>query len=176
MVLFILGVVFDGLDAQEGGSKKQSEDEKKRHQLFLSNLGRPDRHGHGQAAGDQDDGIEASEAQVETLAAFCEDSGVAMAVDRVGEEHAAEKEDFGGQENPHAQGSRFLLLLHGLKMAVQFARAMHAVLLLLFKSWCGSHHAAGGGKSRALQNADRSSGVGKDEPYPEPKSNPQSSP
>src|SRR6266478_8739658 len=132
VVLFILGVIFDGLDAEKNGAKKQSQDKKECDELLFSDLGGPDRHGHGQAAGDEDDGVETAKFQVEALATFREDSGIGMTVDGIGQEHAAEKEDFGSQENPHAEGSRFFLLLHRLKMPVKFAGAMHAVLLFFY--------------------------------------------
>jgi hypothetical protein len=57
-----------------------------------------------------------------------------VAIDGVGHEQAAEEENFGDQEYPHAERGGFLLLLERFEMAVQFSGAVHAVLLFLKQS------------------------------------------
>src|SRR5882724_13388520 len=52
-----------------------------------------------------------------------------MAVDRVGEEDATEKENFLNQEDPHAERGGFLLLVQRLVLPKQLSGAMHSVLL-----------------------------------------------
>src|SRR5436189_241879 len=44
------------------------------------------------------------------------------------------EDDCGDQENPHPECSGFLLLLERFKVSVQFAGAMHALLLFLNQS------------------------------------------
>src|SRR5882672_3616229 len=65
-----------------------------------------------------------------------------MAVDRVGEEDATEKENFLNQENPHAKRGGFLLLVQRLVLPVQLSGAMHSVLLQLLR-WRLRHRSTG---------------------------------
>jgi hypothetical protein len=129
VVLYVLGVILDRLHAEKDAAQDQREREKKSDELSLSNLSAPHGHGHGQAAGDQDHCIEAAKPQVQTLAALSEYARIGMPVNGVSEEEAAKEQNLGGQKDPHAESGRFLLLLHRLKMSVQFFRAMHSVLL-----------------------------------------------
>jgi len=89
----------------------------------------PDGHGHGQTAHNQHNGIASSEGDIQRVAADAEGGTEGAAIDGVSEEQAAEEQDLGDQENPHAERSGFLLLLERLKMSVQIAGAMHSVLL-----------------------------------------------
>ena len=66
---------------------------------------------HGQAAGEQDGGVDGAEADVELVAGVGERRRVQRAVDDVGGEQAAEEHDLGDQEHPHAERRRLVLLL-----------------------------------------------------------------
>ena len=55
-------VVLDALDAEEDGAEDQGGNEEEGDELFLADLGGPDGHGHGEAAADQDDGIDGAPA------------------------------------------------------------------------------------------------------------------
>src|SRR5580704_1162671 len=116
MMLDIFIVVFNGLHAEEDTAQKQGKNEEGGDQLFLSNLCGPHRHGHGQAAADQNHGVEAAELQIQRAAGVGEDQGVGVTVDGVGEEEAAKEKDFGGQKDPHAESSGLLLLFERLKL------------------------------------------------------------
>ncbi len=96
---------------------------------FLPTCARPHRHGHGEAAGQQDDGVDAAQLQAQGVAAHGERGEVYVPVDGVGEHDAAEKHHFGDQEDPHPEIGRVLLLLESLKLSVQFSGAMHSALL-----------------------------------------------
>src|SRR5271167_2154578 len=134
VVLDELVVIFDALDAQEDGAQNQSGNEEEGDQLFPAHLGGPYRHSHGQAATDEDDGVDGTPAQFDGAAGKRKNVRVSVAVDGVGEEEAAEEQYFGGQKDPHAKCGGFLLLLQRLKLPRQFSGAMHSVLLLDFSS------------------------------------------
>src|SRR5260370_13319764 len=64
VVLDVLVVIFLRPHAEKDAAQEQRERETKSNQLLLSNLGAPHAHRHGQAAGDQDDSVEAAKLQV----------------------------------------------------------------------------------------------------------------
>src|SRR5216683_4912389 len=132
MVEFLL--VFDGLDAKKDGAKNKRGDQENTDQFLLSDLRGPYGHGHGQTAHNQHNGVASAERYVERVAADAERRAEGSAIDGVGQEQAAEEQDFGDQENPHTERGGFLLLLERLKLSVQFAGAMHSVLLFLNQS------------------------------------------
>src|SRR5580658_522639 len=87
-------VVFDALDAQEYAAENQGQDQKNRQQLFFTDLRGPYGHGHGQAAGDEHDGVDGTEREIDGAAGFTEYVGVRGTVERVSHEHAAEEQNF----------------------------------------------------------------------------------
>src|SRR5713101_8175506 len=127
-------LVFDGLHAKKNSAESKSSDQENTDQFLLAHLGGPDSHSHGQAAHDKDNGIAGAQFNVQRVAANAKSGAESTAIDGVGEEHAAEEQDFGDQENPHAERGGFLLLLERLKMSVQFSGAVHSVLLFLSQS------------------------------------------
>src|SRR5580692_27584 len=136
MVVELL-LIFDDLDAKEYGAETERGDEKETDQLLLAHLCRPDSHCHGQAAQDEYDRVAAAEFQVQRVAAGAEGGAECVAVNGVDQEEPAEEQDFGDQEDPHAKRSSFLLLLKRFEVSVQFAGAVHSVLLFLkqFLAW-----------------------------------------
>src|SRR5207302_2264924 len=116
VVEFLL--VFDDLDAEEDAAESKRGNQKTGDQRFLADLRGPNGHGHGQAAQDEHGGVDGAEFDVQGVAAYAESGEVFVAVYGVGQEHAAEEQNFGDQKDPHAQGGGFLLLLQGLKLPV----------------------------------------------------------
>src|SRR5262245_12225458 len=95
--------VLDDLDAQEDGTEGKCGDEPHWDSFFSARLRGPDGHSHREAAGDQNDGIAEAEVQIEHVPRNTESRREFMAVDRVSQEEAAEKQDFCDQKDPHAE-------------------------------------------------------------------------
>src|SRR5713101_985306 len=121
--------ILDDLDAEKCAAEDQRKNQENRNLRLLAGLRSPHGHGHGKAAGDQHRGIKSAEFQIEGIAADAESDPEDVEVDGVGQEEAAEKQDFGHQEHPHPEGGGFPLLVQGLKLSEQFSGAMHAALL-----------------------------------------------
>src|ERR1700758_986374 len=119
-------IVLDALDAQKHAAKEQGSDKEDGDELFLSRLRSPNRHGHGETAGDQQDGVDGHQLQVDTLAGLGEHLRVSRTVYGVGHEQTAEEDHFGGEKNPHAERRGFTLLLERLVLAEQFSGSMHS--------------------------------------------------
>src|SRR6266849_2048910 len=138
MVVELL-LVFDRFDAEKDSSETKCSDQENTNQFLFTDLRGPHGHGHGQTAHNQHDGVAGTELDIQRVAADAEGGAERAAVDGVGEEHAAEEQDFSDQENPHAERGSVLLLLKGLKLSVQIAGAMHSVLLFLSqcRAWLG---------------------------------------
>ena len=83
---------------------------------FLADFGGPHTNGHAEARGDQHDGVESAERHAELVGRDGERRVVPVAIEQVGEEHAAEEHDFREQEEPHAEAADLALLLFGLKV------------------------------------------------------------
>src|SRR5881392_1860855 len=111
-------LVFDSLDAKKDGAEAKGGDQENADQFLFTNLGRPDSHGHGQTAHNQHNGVAGAQGDVKSIAADAESGAERAAIDGISEEHAAEEQDLGHQENPHAERGGFLLLLKRLKMSV----------------------------------------------------------
>src|SRR5882762_8828809 len=136
--------VLDHLDAEKDGAETQRGDQENADQLLFPDLRGPHSHGHGQAAHDQHDGVEAAELDIERVASGAEGRAERMSVNGVGKKEAAEEQDFGDQENPHAKRGGFLLLLERFKMSVQLSGAMHSVLLLAIQRMASTFTKRGG--------------------------------
>ncbi len=111
-------LIFDGFDAKKDSAETKSGDQENTDQFLLAHLGGPDGHGHGQAAQDQHDGVAGAERDIQCIAANAEGGAERAAIDGVSEEQTTEKQDFGDQENPHAERGGLLLLLKRFKMSV----------------------------------------------------------
>src|SRR5260370_1343287 len=129
VVEFLL--VFDRLDAEKDSAEAKGGDQENTDKLLLANLRGPHRHCHRQAAHDEHDRVEAAKLDIERVAADAEGGAERTAIDGVREEQAAEEQDFGDQENPHAKRGGILLLLERLKLFVQIAGAWQTVFLSL---------------------------------------------
>src|ERR1700740_1666499 len=121
--------VLDVLHAKENETEQDSEGEKNRDKLFLADLGGPYGHGHGEAAGQENHGIEAAQKEAEGVAAHGKRREVRVAVDGVGQHNAAEEHDFRHEEDPHSERGGALLLLQGLDFALHRSGAVHSALL-----------------------------------------------
>src|ERR1700761_9514182 len=124
VVLRVLVVVFDGLDAEEdepqqnGGCKRQHET------TAVAHLRTVDAHGHCEARDDEDRRVRG--AQPDAQRVRCRHEGVVMpvAVKQINHKQAAEEHDLGQQEEPHTERDSFLLLLYRLKVMAQVVRVL----------------------------------------------------
>ena len=74
------------------------------------------REGHGETAGEQDNGVRCAEANVQNMAAALKRGKIEPAVNGVGGEKAAKEHDFRYQENPDSQSVGLLLLFEVLEL------------------------------------------------------------
>ena len=109
-VVFELAGVLDVLDAQEANAAEERDEQQTIHQLHLSTLGRRDRPRHGERRGNQHGGVGGPQLPVQEFRPVLKEFRVIGAVDRVRAEQAREQQEFGGQEQPHAQLASFKLL------------------------------------------------------------------
>jgi hypothetical protein len=68
---------------------------------------------------DQDDRVHRTHVLVQEVVGEHEHVGVVGPVHGVGAEQTTEEQDFGRQEQPHAEFGRLVLLLHGLEVVGQ---------------------------------------------------------
>ena len=84
---------------------------------------------HREAAGDQHDGVDAAEPEVELAAPLGEPPRVEVAVDGVERQHPTEEHDLGGEEDPHAEGRGLALLVDVVELMGECLRVLsHARL------------------------------------------------
>ena len=100
-----------------------------------SGLCRADGHCHRQAAGDQDDRVEAAEPDVELEAAFGPRVRVPHSINQIRREEAAEEHHLGDKEDPHPEGRRLELLLHRIELVL--VRRMMGVRVPMLVGVCG---------------------------------------
>lgn len=98
-------------EAEHEGQHQEGEDV-----VLLAELGRPDGEGHGDAAGDQGDGVQAAQKDVQVLAADDERVVVFAAIYRIAQEEPAEEHHFRQQEEPHPQVRGIVLLVHVVEL------------------------------------------------------------
>src|SRR6266403_2553351 len=91
VVLNILVVILDGLNAKKDRAEDQSGDEEPSERFFPAGLRGPDRHGHGQAAANEHDSVDGAPGKFDGLAGFAKNIGIGGAIERVGHEHAAKE-------------------------------------------------------------------------------------
>src|SRR5580700_3178202 len=103
--------VFNAFDAKEHDAEQHGDDETNNQQRAARSLRGPDGKDYRQTAADQYRGIGRAQAHVDRLAGRGEVSKIQAAVDQVRAEQAAEKHDFRGEEDPHAQAGGIPLLL-----------------------------------------------------------------
>ena len=115
--------VLDAFDAEEGETEDHREDEARDQQCAAGGLCGPDREDYGQTAADEYGGVGGAVAHVDGFAGGGEIREIPAAVNQVGAEQAAEKHDFGGEEDPHSQAGGIALLL-GLGEVVQERRVV----------------------------------------------------
>src|SRR5215469_5031181 len=132
-MVVILLFIFDVLDAQKDAAQNQGEHQENGKQVLAACLCRPDRHSHGETAGDEHKSVCGTQGQVEHITADAESGEVVVPVNSVGKEHAAEEQNFGGQKDPHAERGSFFLLLERFKLSVQLSGAVHSVLLFAIR-------------------------------------------
>ncbi len=108
-----LGLVLHVLDAQKSARSQQRQDEADHERALLIQLGRAHGPGHAQAAADEDQRVDAAERLIQELVSVDEDLGMIRSVHRIGAEQPSEHQDFGGEEDPHAQLARLVLLARG---------------------------------------------------------------
>ena len=106
-VVVVFGEFEDEKENAQGEGRDQEQDEG---QAFSLPCG-VDRHCHRQAAGQQDAGVDRAEPVVGLLAAHREGIRVDVPQDRVGQEQAAEEQQFGDQKHPHPERRRLALLV-----------------------------------------------------------------
>jgi hypothetical protein len=106
--------ILDKLDAQEAATQNHGGHEEYGNQFLTVSLRAPNGHGHGEAADNEDRGVDRAEVNIEGIAAYAEGERIGVAIDGIGKKEAAKEEDFRGEENPHPQSSAVLLLLQRL--------------------------------------------------------------
>src|ERR1700730_340408 len=118
-----IGIVFvfvlDCLDSQERQAEQYSENQEKNLQLSLADLRAINRHGHCQAAANQDDCVHRAKGKVKVIAGGGKGFPVLPTIERVSKKHPAEEHDLGNQEHPHAKRAGVALLLHVLEMVLE---------------------------------------------------------
>src|SRR5204863_5497860 len=116
VVLDELAVVLDAFDAEKRRAEDHRDDEKHHQHLALAELRGVDRQRHRQAAGDEHNGVDGAERDVELVAGGGEGVGIPAPVDGVRGEQAAEEEHFGDQKHPHAERRRLALLREAVEL------------------------------------------------------------
>src|SRR6266568_3361388 len=119
-MLFVLVVPLVSLYSKEDQAEEDRREQQWHLQLALPELCRANRLGHGQAAANENRGIERSNRKIQTAAAGGELRKILEPVNQIGAEHAAEKHDFGAQKPPHAERGGIALLLFVGKVMAQF--------------------------------------------------------
>src|SRR6266404_6606026 len=82
VVLDVFVVILDGLDAKKDCAEDQSGDEEPGKRFFPAGLRGPDSHGHGQAAANEDDGVDGAPGKSDGFASLAENVGISGAVER----------------------------------------------------------------------------------------------
>ena len=116
-VLVPFVAVLDVLDPQEGAAENDRSDEPPRNRVATSiGLRGPDGQRHGQAAGDQHDGVESAPADAEEVRASGEGFDIFVAIHGVGTEQPPEEQNLLDDKRPHAETGGFVLLLRRLEL------------------------------------------------------------
>ena len=116
-VLVPLVAILDVLDPQEGAAENDRGDEPPRNRVATSiGLRGADSQRHGQAAGDQHDGVEGAPANAEEVRASGKGFDIFVAIHSIGTEQPPEEQDFLDDERPHAETGGFVLLLRRLEL------------------------------------------------------------
>ena len=102
-MLFKFAGPFDSLDPKESQTQHECQRQVNHLRLPLSNLGRADCQHDGQAAADEDSGVNRTQCDVERVTGGGELREIPEAVDEIGAKHAAEEHDLGCEKQPHPQ-------------------------------------------------------------------------
>ena len=109
-------MIFQALDAKKAASKEDGHEEIAHQRPGAAFLRRMDRQSHRHTAGQQDSGIERAIKDERVAAGFGKRLRVSVAIDNITQEHRAEKENFRGQECPHAESGGLVLLRNVLEL------------------------------------------------------------
>src|SRR5688500_8397747 len=112
-------LVLDSLDHQERGAQQHGQDEHDDQKLAVVGLSEEHTQRHRQTADDQHDRVDGAESDVLMMAGSGKCLVIAPPIEPVSQEQSAEKENLGGQENPHSECGRLLLLTKVIKMMRQ---------------------------------------------------------
>ena len=111
------------LDADKRRAQQPGEDQPKDGGAFFpAGLRGSNGQRHGERADNQDGGVGGAVDYLQVVAALDEGRQMQQAIDDVGGEHAAEKQDFGDQKSPHAEFSGIALLLDVLVLMGESGR------------------------------------------------------
>ena len=108
-VVVELVLVLHRLDPQEHRAQGHGEEQPGDRRPPPAEGGGVHAHGHGQAAADEHRGVDGAQREVQVAAGLHERVEVQVAVDRVGEEQAAEEHHLRHEEHPHAEGGGLFL-------------------------------------------------------------------
>src|SRR6266545_5594843 len=122
--------VFEELDDEERQAERDGEQQPSDGRTLRAGLRGPYPQRHRQAAANQHDGIEAAKVNIELFAAARPGCRIPDAIQRVGEDQAAEEHHLGDEEQPHPQRRRLVLLLEVLEMMLE-VRMMVSVMLVV---------------------------------------------
>src|SRR5438067_2053710 len=114
-----LGVIFDGLDAQECQAEEHRQNKATEQQIALPCLRAINRHGHREAARNEHHGIDRAEPNVQLMAGGSETFSIQAAIKRISHKQPAEEHDLRNQKHPHAERASFALLLHVLEVMLE---------------------------------------------------------
>ena len=93
----------EGLDDEEEETQTEGHAQKPHHARLLAPLDRDDAQHHGKAAGEENEGVDDAERDVQLGPAEMELRRIAMAHVGVGDEEAAKKDHLGDEKEPHSQ-------------------------------------------------------------------------
>ena len=99
------------LDAEEGESQDECGEQEKQQRLAFTSLGGVHGQGHGQAAQNENAGVGGAKDDFQVMATEGEGRIVKVTEDRITREQAAKEHHLRGEEDPHAEACRLVLLL-----------------------------------------------------------------
>src|SRR5258706_7214288 len=91
--IVVLIAIFDSFDSQKGRTQNDRQQQADDRVALLTNLRAVDSHGHCETAEDQDDGVDAAEANVEMVTCRRESRRVLIAINRVGQVQSTKEHD-----------------------------------------------------------------------------------
>jgi hypothetical protein len=118
MLLELVGVLQD-LDPQEHQSQAYGQEQKHHLAAAMAPLRTPHGERHGQAAAQQDRGVDRPKRKVEVAASLGKGGGVTEDIHEEAGEETPEEHDLRDEEGPHPEGGDLVLLLQADEVMLQ---------------------------------------------------------